>query len=414
VSPTASRRAALIISLVAFSLVLLAVRFTGAARGGFRIDEAHKISETPFLSLWINGRWHDPAWFADLVDRTNPPVGKYAFALAIRGAGLPLPQLPTLGARSVEHYVPPIHPPELSEPYRRYLPAVRPVSTLATALFAAVIAWCSARNKRAATALVATTLLLTNYLTQLFWATAVFDPLLTLFAALLLPATIAVARRGKWSIAGWCGVGLAGALAFQTRLSGIVFFLATIALVSIYTVIRGRLRELPGGVAAAGLVFLFAVLLLNPYYWSRPEPGGAAVAAFDAPRGPLTPVARLRGQLHDAQLLMATPAVKAAELRTVASRWRFMMEIVFGDVAGLLLFFGSALGTIELALRWRSHSDPYRLAALWCVTTTTVFVWLLPLAWPRYLLVIVPPLSYLAGNGYSAVVDVWRSRRNVR
>jgi 4-amino-4-deoxy-L-arabinose transferase-like glycosyltransferase len=393
------------VAILAFAAVFTTVGLTGAARGGFRIDEAHKLSETPFFGLWMNGQWHHPAWFADLVDRTNPPVGKYAFGAAIRATGQQLPSLPTLGARSVDHYVPPLHPPEVAEPYRPYLPAARRVSTLATALFAALIAWSAARTNGVIAAAIASLLLLTNYATQLLWATAVFDPLLVLFVTLMLPLAMLATKRRAMLITSLALLGIVGAFAFQTRLNGLLFFAITFVIVAVYALLRGFRRELLIGTIASSILFAGVTLLLNPYYWSRPV-ASTSTTEFAGDRTLLTPAHRLQLQLRDARVLLETPHVKGAALHSVSERTRFLVEIVFGDLAGLFLFLGSALGLIELALRWRAHDDAYRLAAIWCAASAMLFVVSLPLAWPRYLLVVVPPLSYLAGNGYSAVLSM--------
>jgi 4-amino-4-deoxy-L-arabinose transferase-like glycosyltransferase len=293
----------------------------------------------------------------------------------------------------------------VAEPYRPYLPAARRVSTLATALFAALIAWSAARTNGVIAAAIASLLLLTNYTTQLLWATAVFDPLLVLFVTLMLPLAMLATKRRAMLITSLALLGIVGAFAFQTRLNGLLFFAITFVIVAVYALLRGFRRELLIGTIASFILFAGVTLLLNPYYWSRPV-ASASTTEFAADRTLLTPAYRLQLQLRDARLLLDTPHVKGAALHSVSDRTRFLVEIVFGDLAGLFLFLGSALGLIELALRWRAHDDAYRLAAIWCAASATLFVVSLPLAWPRYLLLVVPPLSYLAGNGYSAVLSM--------
>ena len=74
--------------VIAFAAVLAAVLLPGSwLRDDFRVDEAHKISESAFLRLWLNGDVSNPAWSANIVDRTNPPVGKYALGAAILLSG---------------------------------------------------------------------------------------------------------------------------------------------------------------------------------------------------------------------------------------------------------------------------------------------------------------------------------------
>ena len=65
----------------------------------FQIDEVDKISETHFLRLFVHGDFQSPEWFRYVIDRTNPPVGKYALGGAILVQGLPLPAAPGAGAQ---------------------------------------------------------------------------------------------------------------------------------------------------------------------------------------------------------------------------------------------------------------------------------------------------------------------------
>ena len=48
----------------------------------WRVDEAHKVSETYALRMLLEGRWNDATWFREPVDRTNPQFGKYALKAA--------------------------------------------------------------------------------------------------------------------------------------------------------------------------------------------------------------------------------------------------------------------------------------------------------------------------------------------
>ena len=365
----ALKRAAL--PALAFLLVPLLAARGGAARGPFRIDEAHKISESAFFRLWP--RPSDPAWTMYVADRVNPPVGKYLFAVSILLSGQRLPTLPTLAAQNPAGAAAAFYPPAVMRPYEPYLPAARRVATLCTALIAALVAWCAARVGGALAAIAAVALLLTNFVTRLLWATAVFDPILALFATLLL--AIAASPRAR-SFAMLTMAGVAGALAFQTRLNGALFFAVTLAVV----LPRARLRAL---VAVAA--FVVVTLFVNPYYWPNPA-------------------ARLAAQWNDARLLLAQAP---APLTTLGAKWRFFVEIVGGDVPGLLLLLAAIGGTIALALRWRALQEHERAAGVWCVAAVVVFVTWLPVAWPRYLLPTVPPLCCLAAiacSGFETLV----------
>lgn len=367
---------ALTLSAIAFLLVFVLVARGGAARGGFRIDEAHKISESAFLRLWPHGS--DPAWTMYIADRANPPVGKYLFAISILLAGQRIPPLPTLAAVSPDRAAAAFYPAEVMRRYEPYLPAARRVATVCMALIAALVAWCAARVGGVLGATVAVALLLTNYVTQLLWATAVFDPILTLFAMALL--AIAAARP---RVATLILLGAIGALAFQTRLNGALFFVVTLAVV----LPRARLRAL-----WSLLAFAVVTLAVNPYYWPNPP-------------------ARLAAQLHDARVLLAEAP---APLTTLGAKWRFFFEVVGGDVAGLLLFLGAIGGAIALAVRWRTLEERERVIGVWSAATIAVFVVWLPVAWPRYLLATVPPLCCLAAIGCGALQRAAINSRVVR
>jgi hypothetical protein len=354
----ALKRAAL--PALAFLVVPLLVARSGAARGGFRIDEAHKIAQTALLRAWPHPR--DPAWTATITDRTDPPVGKVLFAMAIVASGHRLPELPTLGRFAPNGVIPGTFPAEVTRPYEPLLRPARAVSTLAVALIAALVAWCTQRAGGVLGAIAAVALLLSNFATQLVWATAVFDPLLTLFETALL--ALALRPRMRFAPA---ATGIAGALAFQTRLNGALFFLVTLPFA------RRRWRALGA--------FVVTALLVNPYYWPNPP-------------------ARLVAQFRDARFLLGQMPVR---LTTLGAKWRFLLEIVGGDVAGLLLLSAAVAGALVVAMRWRVLPDDARIVGAWCLATLVAFVVWLPVAWPRYMFAVVPPLCGLAAIACGAL-----------
>jgi hypothetical protein len=229
------------------------------------------------------------------------------------------------------------------------------VSTIAVALIAALVAWCAQRAGGILGAIVAVALLLSNFATHLVWATAVFDPLLTLFETLLL--ALALSPRARFAP---IATGIVGALAFQTRLNGALFFVVTLPFA------RRRWR--------AAAAFVATTMLVNPYYWPNPP-------------------ARLFAQFRDARFLLAQMPVR---LTTLGAKWRFLLEVVGGDVAGLLLLSAAVAGALVVAMRWRVLPDDARIAGAWCLATLVVFVVWLPVAWPRYMFAAVPPLCGLA------------------
>ncbi|GAG10564.1 unnamed protein product, partial [marine sediment metagenome] len=86
-------RAEIWIALAAFLLALTAphvIRVTGAgaAQPSFHIDEAHKIAESYYYHLFFEaGDWTAPEWSEDFFARTNPPVAKYVFGVALALGG---------------------------------------------------------------------------------------------------------------------------------------------------------------------------------------------------------------------------------------------------------------------------------------------------------------------------------------
>jgi hypothetical protein len=377
----ASQRAALILAAVTLLLVpLLAIR-TGAARGDVRIDEAHKISESAFFPLWMRLDFRNPAWTADIVDRSNPPVGKYLFGLSIVLSGQRVPNLPTLSIYAGDGLVPPLFPPELSRPYEQFLPAGRRVAIACTALIAAIVTWCTARIAGPIGATVAVVFLLTHFLTRIYGATAIFDPILALFATILLAiaASAAGARTRMRFAALMTAAGVAGALAFQTRLNGLLFFVVTLLVVLLIPRTRS---DTIIGFAAASAAFVIVTLAVNPYYWP-------------------SPVTRFASQLSDLRVLLSRCG---GRLTTLAAKVGFAWEIVCGDLQGLLLLLAAIAGVAALVVRWRNLARLDRLVGAWSVITIVAFIVWMPVPVQRYLLVTIPPLCCLSALGFSGAV----------
>jgi len=374
------RLAAPIISIITFVLILLLASWTGAARGGFRIDEAHKISESAFFPLWLHPS--DPAWTANITDRSNPPVGKYLFGLAIVLSGQRVPPLPTLSIYAGDGLVPPLFSAELSRPYAHFLPATREVAIICTALVGAIIAWCATRIGGPIGAAIAVALFLTNFLTLTYGATAIFDPILTLFAtALLAMASVSAKTRMRFVVL-MAAVGVVGALAFQTRLNGLLFFAVT------FVVLMTRPDRIIGA-AVATIAFLIVTLAVNPYYWPNP-------------------ITRFRDQVGDLGVLLSRAG---GHLTTLGAKSEYSFQVVCGDIAGLLLLFAATAGVATLIVRWRTLPERDRLIGVWSLITVVAFVIWMPVPVPRYLLVTVPPLCCLAAIGYTGAVALVKAAK---
>ncbi len=372
---TASRRTAAGIAILGIVMVLAGVKVTHASAGRFRIDETLKISESAFFGLLMQGRFFDPAWSGTIIDRATPPVGKYGFGLAIELSGRRVPPVPTLNVRTPAGNVPMVYPDDVAAPYLPYLPAVRHASTVCVALIAAILGWMTARTASALSALFALVLFCTSYLTNLLWATAVFDPLLILFATVLL-----LLATHRSSAASCVLAGIVGGLAMETRLNGALFFGLTVLILLVAEPKRWR------SIVLSGVAFVATAFAVNPYYWP-------------------SPISRVVQQFHDIHTLLDGLLASGRGFSTPGAKIRFAFEYLFGDVPGSVLFVSTLIAVYWLVTRWRTLNEPALRGALWCGANVVVFLWWLPVAWPRYLFAIVPSLCFLAAVGTTGFIS---------
>lgn len=351
--------------VIAFAAVLAAVLLPGSwLRDDFRVDEAHKISESAFLRLWLNGDVSNPAWSANIVDRTNPPVGKYALGAAILLSGKPLPGLPTLPVR---------HNQEESRPYRPLLPVARIPSMVATALTAALLALALARYQSMLCAFVAVALYALTGLTRICATWAVFDALFTLFFGSVIVLTVSLVNANTWRriVLTAIAIGVAAALAFQTRLNGLYALL--IALPFIAIVLK---RKSPAAVLVTALAFGAAAFAVNPYYRNAP-------------------LERLLQQKHDLERIAAPLQEGRTEARTIGGKARYLVQVVMLDAGGAVTMLAALAGLLLIPVRWHTTTPPMRIALLMSLTVAATMVATLPLPWNRYLLVVIPPLALI-------------------
>jgi 4-amino-4-deoxy-L-arabinose transferase-like glycosyltransferase len=366
----------------AFLAMLLVAFFHGGLHDDWGIDEAHKVADTYFFRLLVRGDLENPDWTRHIVDRTNPAAGKFLFGLAAAVAGAPLPD--SLNIRNElpdGTLVQRLRPPD-ERRFHDTLLACRIVSLLATALTAAIIAFTALRLHSAGAALAATALYASHYLVLTFATRAVYDPLLTLFVAATLPFVL---HRSSKSNVRLAVLALLCALAVETRVSGAIAG-AAIAGVFIAAAIRGRTVRPLLQLAAIGMAAVLLAILMNPFYW---VPGAEPL--------PLRTVHRIAKQFHDLNALSLREAARQAPLRSPAAKAAFTAEIVIGDVAGLLMLAGCALAVTLAILRRRGEwIEPF----VWSLIVIAGVILWLPFPWPRYLLMIVPPLAIVAGIGY--------------
>ncbi|MEO6260598.1 MAG: hypothetical protein ABIP63_09610, partial [Thermoanaerobaculia bacterium] len=273
-------RKAFVAGLV-FLASLATTIFSGRLEGDFRIDEVHKISETFFLRLVEEGDWGSSAWLDSPVERTNPPVGKLLFGLAIQAVGQPLPT--DLRVATLTQNGRRLPPPEWQAQYQRWLFPARMMSALATAATASLVLLLGWFATDLSGGLICVLFYSLNFLVAAFSATAVFDPLLSFFIVLAGALSLLIENQKIAAIS----ASLAAALAFNVRVTGL---LAIAACVVLFLITR-RLRA----AALSATIFPIAAIALNPFYW---VPGPVSDAL------PQRTVSRILLQQHDLRTLL--------------------------------------------------------------------------------------------------------------
>ncbi|HVR42590.1 MAG TPA: hypothetical protein VMS56_04020 [Thermoanaerobaculia bacterium] len=393
---TPAAAAAVALALTAGMLLL-----QGAHRGPFRIDEAHKISETVFLRLLLEGRVSDPLWLAHVVDRTNPPAGKYLLGAGIALQGGRLPDAPPLSHESLDGSIPPTHPAESSAPYAPLLRKGRIAAIAATSLAAAILAWTLAKGFGAGAAAAGILLFATSFPVAGWGGTAIFDPFLALMFLAPLPLLLGLGRastgRGLWWRA--CAAGALAALAFQIRMSGLVVLGAVLVVAAL--AMRREPRRLAAWSILASITFLTTAVAMNPYYW-------AAAAGPSATEGsrilPARILARFAGQLGELGMLLDRVRSGTDDLRGPVAKLGYLAEIAFGDLSGIALMAGIVAAIALAPLTWRSTAAEGRSALVYAAAIALPYLAWLPLAWPRYVLPLMPALALLGGAGWGWAV----------
>ncbi len=411
----------LVIALIAgLTVWVMLLPRTAADGSAWRVDEAHKVSETYALRLLLEGRWSDAAWFREPVDRTNPQFGKYAFGAAVLLAGERLPDAPSLsrlaGAGSVMS-------PYVAErdaiPYRPLLRPSRRASLCFTALTAAIIAWLATRLHGPLAALLGVAFFAMHWMTIQFGTTAIFDPLLMLLVVSVVPPLIVIVGRPALSIALAPLIGLLCASAFQTRLSGGVALVASLA---VYLMVCVHTRTRQPVIGAAVLVSTFAItsVAMNPYYWAT-APEAAGVPIEFRQDGSLVPrvLSRLERQVGDLDQILSNLTVDGIRLPlwaaesnarvpvawTLPTKLRFVRKAIAEDAAGIAMLVAAIVGFVILCIRGPNRRELVAMAA-WSLLTIGITLAWLPLPWARYLMVMLPPVTILAGVGCASLFQL--------
>ena len=391
-----------LVPLLAITLAMGILWWTGPDDERFRIDEAHKISETYFYRLLEEGDLSNPDWLRHPVDRSNPPVGKFLFGLSMRMQGIDRPRDLSV-ARFLEVHRVHEPPKEVAAHYRSALAPIRRVSLISATLLAAVLAWAAFRLSGTLAALLTTSFYLGSDLTRGYARAGVFDPMLTLIATLtLIPLVVLWKRKGE---AAWLGpaiaAGLLAGIASQVRLSGAIVF-AGILGVTILLIITTRRWVHLRIAAAAVLSAAITATAINPFYWSIPSTTRGLVDALSGNEMlPLRIVQRYQIQLRDLSAILGE--VTAHRSLSIDEKLQFFTEQVTGDWAGLVMFLGAAIAIGTLLVR-RFRNPAVLFVAVWSLSIVISFLFWLPVAWPRYGLFIVPMMALMGGTGWARIL----------
>lgn len=393
----ASKRAAFgaLIVTVAASLWLA---WVSPQSRSLRIDEAHKIADTYFFRLLLARDFSNPEWLRHVVDRTNPPLGKFTFGAAARLSGAPLAETTRIREELGDGSLGQDLSPANRVKYEATLRAARNVSLVATALTAGLIFFSASLSFDWIAGCCGVALYLACYLTPYFARTAVYDPLLTFFTTAVLVSLLAVAitKSLRAQVTFAVIAGLLCAAAFLTRASGI-FALVT-AMPTILMIDRHNLRRATILLGALCLTFAIASITANPYYWTLPRDPSNVPADF-ARTQPLPRRVVERAAMQFSELRQLERQHLQGALDTPSKKVSFLSETLFADVGGLTLLLGLALAV--LLARSLTVERVGRVTFFFCIFTTLVFVVWIRLPWPRYTTMIVPLLSIISGAAWS-------------
>jgi 4-amino-4-deoxy-L-arabinose transferase-like glycosyltransferase len=392
-----------IASGVVFVAALAFLLATGRDRGGYRIDEAHKVADTYFFHLLTGGELRHPDWFRHIADRTNPPVGKFLFGFSSRLHGARLPDDLTMRVeepdgslgqrlRGDEHQ------------FDDVLRASRRVSIVATAATAAVVFSTAAFAAGIPAGILGAVLYLAHYLTLTFAGTAVYDPLLTLFVALsALPLVhLANAAPRRRMIVSAVAAGVFAAAAFQTRLSGVIG-LAVLLVVALVAWAMMRKREAGIFALVALAVFAVASIAVNPFYWSSPRTSVSELPASGAL--PFRIIDRFTLQIRELSELLARQSENQEVLSWLGAKASFAAEILLGDAVGMVMLLGWGIAAFFLLRGAAPGRTRSAIVLAWSGLIIAMLVLWLPLAWPRYLLVAIPPAAIGGAVGWGLLLN---------
>jgi len=400
-----SSRLSVVATILVFCVVAAHFGFSSGMKRGWREDEALKIAETHYARLFFSGDLTAPEWVSDRLKLVNPPVGKYVYGIAGIVSGSELPD--SLDVVWIADFPFSIPPEGREALFQSLLGAARWVSVLATATIAAFLFWTAGRIAGPVAAIVAPLLYLRSPLVIKLSTQAIFDALQSAFVIgipLILVVLVRREENGRRDVALAAALGILGALAFQTRLNGVLPFAAAVVVVSLAT--RAKRRRV---ILAITLVAFSAVsLAVNPYYWTaiRPTDTTARDPASEMVL-PMRIASRIRGQVSEAERQVERNT--DAHLATIPERAKFVFSVTRRRIAGILTLLGFAIAVV-LAVRRRDDRG-LRVVVLFAVLNTLFVTAWLPLSWTRYVDITLAPLALAAGCGFGLVVRQWSAAR---
>ena len=396
---------------------------SGIQQAAFHSDEAHKISETYYFSLFVGGHLGAADWSDDFYARTNPPVGKYVMGMGLALLGHRITDL-SLQRNFERHWEDP-------DALLRYLPrstllAARAVVSVFGVLCCVLVYVIGRMSGGIATGGIAALLLLGHPLFREFSRMAMTDVILLAFMTAVVALTLAQARglesesdhgrrsRGGarpmirwWVFAAATGVaiGLAAGTKLNGGLAGIFYGTAVLGMLLLLW-LRGRpvrwwgYATATAGALAISLVFFVAV---NPYLYTQP-------------------LEKMRHLLPVYEEWMLKQAVSPGDplflptQKAAAVAYRYFLEPglplrffpgSFQLPAGFL-FFAVGVGVTTKRLVRGLTSGPLPVSAIvliaWLGTYGLGITAWIPLSWPRYALPLAAVVMTFTAVGVVAVV----------
>ena len=96
------------------------------------------------------------------------------------------------------------------------------------------------------------------------------------------------------------------------------------------------------------------------------------------------------------------------------AKLRYAAEILLGDLTGMLILLGWGIAAYILVTSRSLHRGRTIALLSWCVLVIGLLTFWIPLAWPRYMLVAIPPFALGGAIGWGELMRAGaRGNRNV-